>query len=74
MMRGTTPPHGTNSRYSNQGCHCDECRRAHADYQKSWYAKHPGYHQLQKVRTRRKREQQQQLQLQQLQLQQQLAG
>ncbi|MFN2503672.1 MAG: WhiB family transcriptional regulator [Acidimicrobiales bacterium] len=31
MRSGAPPPHGTRSRYS-QGCHCDRCRAANADY------------------------------------------
>lgn len=37
-------PHGTNSRYTNHRCRCDECRQAHRDYAASrrrYAAAHP---------------------------------
>jgi hypothetical protein len=29
------PEHGTNARYA-LGCHCTDCRRAHAAYMRQW--------------------------------------
>jgi hypothetical protein len=34
------PNHGTRSMYSNQGCRCELCTRANADYQRE-YCKRP---------------------------------
>ena len=37
-------PHGTNARYSLNFCHCDECSRAHREYEKSrklWQGEFP---------------------------------
>ena len=31
-------PHGTHSRYSNQRCRCERCRKAEAQYKKALYA------------------------------------
>lgn len=31
-VKGSAAPHGTTSRYNNQGCRCDECREANRVY------------------------------------------
>lgn len=34
----TRARHGTNTMYTNHHCRCDECRSAHAEVQRKWYA------------------------------------
>jgi hypothetical protein len=36
MSASFTSKHGTQSRYTNGRCRCDECRAGHAAYQSQW--------------------------------------
>ena len=47
MITGDEKWHGTRGGYSNHGCRCPRCRKAHAEYMRAYL---PGWRELRKMK------------------------
>lgn len=54
MLEPGDPRHGTENGYGNQGCRCDECRRAHADKMRNYFERYPEQREKRRIREHRR--------------------